>query len=329
MSQSFYQLQNTSGDLLQGVTIVDLSHRLPGPYAGMILANLGAKVIKIEDKKFQDPFNSESGPFAQDKSFKDWYQQLNRSKEIHRIDFNCDEDILELKRTVRGSDAVIMGLPWKVQQKLGITPEELKHMAPLVYIDAQAARHEDQSYGMHDLNALAQTGLLKLHLQSQAQENKVTPPFLPFAGLGLGHTMATTLLAAMVRSRKNNEFIQLTCFLKESAEMLYSPFYSQELQEQPQKDFLHTGRYPCYGIYFSQDGKAFALAAVEEKFWIKFCEIFKLEQYAQEKAELRLSPVDRPEGKKLREHIEKIFSAHTSDQILTLNQGQNMCLDPI
>jgi len=76
---------------LKGITVVDLSHRLPGPLCGKILSDLGASVIKIEDHVFQDPFLS--GLFAQfDSSFVSWYENLNGGKTIERFDFNSEVD---------------------------------------------------------------------------------------------------------------------------------------------------------------------------------------------------------------------------------------------
>ena len=71
---------------LYGKVILDLSHRLPGPMAGKLLGDLGAKVIKVEDKKFKDPFIF--GLFAEmDNSFPIWYENINKNKEIQKIRF--------------------------------------------------------------------------------------------------------------------------------------------------------------------------------------------------------------------------------------------------
>ena len=66
-------------ELLKGKVILDLSHRLPGPLAGKVLADMGAEVIKVEDQKFKDPFIH--GLFAEmDPSFPHWYEELNSNK---------------------------------------------------------------------------------------------------------------------------------------------------------------------------------------------------------------------------------------------------------
>ena len=60
------------------IKILDLTHRLPGPLAGMVLSDLGYDVIKIEDEKHKDPFLA--GAFSDfDDSFEDWYRVLNQN----------------------------------------------------------------------------------------------------------------------------------------------------------------------------------------------------------------------------------------------------------
>jgi len=76
--------------MLKGHVFIDLTHRLPGPLAGKILADLGATVIKIEDEKHKDPFLS--GAFsAFDQSCENWYEELNRKRQIVRLDFKSPE----------------------------------------------------------------------------------------------------------------------------------------------------------------------------------------------------------------------------------------------
>ena len=108
--------------LLEGFTFLDLSHRLPGPLAGNLLGGLGAQVIKVEDKLYQDPFND--GLFSKmDDAFKDWYKGLNNKKEIRKLDFSDQEDRRSLETLVQNSDGIIMGLPSKVRHKLKLTNE--------------------------------------------------------------------------------------------------------------------------------------------------------------------------------------------------------------
>ncbi|MDC0254797.1 CoA transferase [Bacteriovoracales bacterium] len=257
--------------LLEGFTFLDLSHRLPGPLAGNLLGGLGARVIKIEDKLYQDPFND--GLFSKmDDAFKDWYKDLNNKKEILKLDFSDQEDRRSLESLVQNADGIIMGLPSKVRHKLKLTNEDLEDLKrPLAVIELKASKSRKNF--MHELNALALTGLLKLYVNGR-NEDFIRPPFLPFSGIAFGQKVGMDLLAGVLKSKKEEKATFITTYLFETAQEVFSPFWPQGLQEKKRTKFLHNGLYPCYCIYRTKDYKYVALAAVEKKFWIQFCEIF-------------------------------------------------------
>lgn len=257
---------------LKGMTIVDLSHRLPGPLCGKILSDLGADVIKVEDKVFQDPFLS--GLFAQfDTSFVSWYENLNRGKKIERFDFNNSDDQKKIHGLVTRADAVIMGLPPKTREKLKVTDSDLNLNKPYVVIELLASATEKKS--MHDLNALAMTGLLTLYVAHQ-HEKIVDPPFLPIAGISFGHKAATDLLAAYISSQKENKTQFVKTYLDQVTEDILGIFWPEADRKLGRTKFLHNGVFPCYALYQTKDKKYVALAAVEEKFWKRFCEVFEV-----------------------------------------------------
>lgn len=258
---------------LKSMTVVDLSHRLPGPLCGKILSDLGATVVKIEDKVFQDPFLS--GLFAQfDSSFISWYDNLNSGKKIERYDFNSETDQKSIHDLVMKADAVIMGLPPKTREKLKLTDKDLTVEKPFVVIELLASATEKKS--MHDLNALAMTGLLSLYVAHE-KEKIVDPPFLPIAGISFGHKAATDLLAAYICAQRENKTQFVKTFLDKVTDEILGIFWPEEDRKQGRTKFLHNGIYPCYALYQTKDNKYVALAAVEEKFWNRFCEVFGIE----------------------------------------------------
>ena len=257
---------------LTGMTIIDLSHRLPGPLCGKLLMDLGATVIKIEDHIFQDPFLS--GLFAQfDSSFVSWYENLNAGKNILRFDFNSLEDQIKIHDLVCSADAVIMGLPPKTREKLKITDKDLTLSKPMVVIELLASASEKKS--MHDLNALAMTGLLSMYVADK-KDKIVDPPFLPIAGISFGHKAATDLLAAYIFATKKNQIQFVKTYLDQVTKEVLGIFWPDKDRELGRTKFLHNGVYPCYSLYQTSDLKYVALAAVEEKFWNRFCEVFKI-----------------------------------------------------
>lgn len=301
---------------LSEMTIIDLSHRLPGPLCGKILSDLGAQVIKIEDHEFKDPFLS--GLFAQfDSSFIHWYENLNRGKKIERFDFNLKSDQEKIRQMVLNADAVIMGLPPKTREKLKLTDQDLSLNKAFVTIELLASENEKKS--MHDLNAMAVTGLLSLYVADKDQAI-VDPPFLPIAGITFGHKAATDLLASFIKALKTQKGQFIKTYLDQITEELLGIFWPQADRINKRTKFLHNGIYPCYSLYQTKDKKYIALAAVEEKFWKRFCEVFKIE-----------TKLDRfhHSDHELFSLISQTIKRHNLEEIRALVASEDVCLSII
>lgn len=301
---------------LHGMKVIDLSHRLPGPMCGRILTDLGATVTKIEDHKFQDPFLS--GLFAKnDSSFTSWYENLNQGKTISRFDFSNPSDQEKIHKMVTEADAVIIGIPDKTREKLKITDKDLTLNKPMVVIELLASATEKKS--MHDLNAMAMTGLLSLYVAGRT-DKIIDPPFLPIAGISFGHKAATDLLAAFIQSSRENKTQFVKTYLDQVTEELFGIFWPKADRDQGRTKFLHNGIYPCYSIYQTKDAKYVALAAVEEKFWIRFCEIFKLD-----------TPHDRfyHKDQSLFDQIAHTLGSYTQNEIAKIIKDEDICLSVI
>ena len=251
--------------------ILDLTHRLPGPLAGKVLSDLGYEVIKIEDEKHKDPFLS--GMFSTfDDSFEDWYKELNQSKKIVRLDFKSPNIKSLIKVYLDEADGVLLSLSPKLKDILGLDDESLKTLRrPIAVVELEASKSHQKA--MHDLNALALSGFLSLHV-AHKNDQIVDPPFFPVAGIAFGQQVATQLLANIISAREDKALIKSVSYLFETAESILSPFWSKELQSQKRTKFLHNGAYPCYSLYRLKDGNYVALAAVEDKFWSDFIELF-------------------------------------------------------
>lgn len=299
---------------LDGIKVIDFTHRLPGPLAGHILAALGANVIKIEDKKYGDAFLGE--PFkSMDSSFESWYKDLNKLKDIKKFDFKNLNDIQSIKNLINDCDILLLGIPPKVQQKLEISNEYLKKLKKsMAIITMEASKEKGQN--MHDLNALAHIDLLKLHIQNKG-DNIVAPPFLPTAGITFGQQIATCALSTFIKAQKENCVVFETSYLLESSEHVLAPFWPKE-QRDSQK-FLHNGKFPCYNLYKCKSGEYFALAAVEEKFWVRFCELSKLDIPKEKRFESK--NID------LFHQISSYFLSYTAKELLEKYNGEDICLN--
>jgi alpha-methylacyl-CoA racemase len=294
--------------------IIDLTHRLPGPLAGKILADLGAEVIKIEDEKHKDPFLS--GMFSEfDDSFEDWYEELNQKKKIVRLDFKSPTIRSELEIYLKDADGILLSLSPKLKASLGLDDESLKTMKrAIAVVELEASKEHNKA--MHDLNALALSGYLSLHVAHESDQI-VDPPFFPVAGIAFGQQVATQLLSNLLEARESQSCVKTTNYLFETANDILHPFWSKKLRDQKRTKFLHNGAYPCYSLYRTKDGQYVALAAVEEKFWTDLISTFQIalpleRRFDREKASFQI--------------VADTFAKLTSDEIENMTRNKELCL---
>lgn len=298
--------------MLKGIKIIDFSHRLPGPLAGKILSDLGAEVIKVEDMKHKDPFLS--GMFSEfDRSFENWYEELNKKKKIVRLDFKSPRIKDEIKDLIKDAQGLILSLSPKLKISLGLTDEDLKDL-PLAAIDLEASSTHNKA--MHDLNALAISGFLSLHI-SHENAPIVAPPFLPVAGIAFGQQVATELLAGIIQSQRTNALVKSVSYLHDTTETVFEPFWPKTLKEQKKTKFLHNGAYPCYSLYRTFDQHYVAIAAVEEKFWLDLQQTFSIPLSLENRFETSEEAFNL---------VAKVFNNLTSTEIEEKSQNKELCL---
>ena len=292
--------------LLKDFVVLDLSHRLPGPLGGKLFTDLGAKVIKIEDEKFKDPFLS--GIFNEsDHHFINWYNELNSSKKVFRFSFKADDAKEVMAAQLEKAEFLILAQPKKIRDLLGLEKEELQKKYPNLTV-VELIAGDGKFKNLHDLNALALAGLLDMHLESR-EEDIIHPPFLPVAGISFGHWVTTKALAA-----KLSKTPWVVASLQEATENVLKPFKSSSAGT---PRFLHNGKFPCYCLYKTSDSHALAVAAVEDKFWLRFTELFKLDLSLEE----RFETSDR-----VFEIIASVVSKMSSDKIKSLIDGEDICI---
>ena len=300
--------------MLKGFKILDLTHRLPGPLAGKILADMGAEVFKIEDQKHKDPFLS--GAFSEfDRSFEDWYEELNKKKQIVRLDFKSPTIKEEIREYLKTADGILLSLSPKLKMSLGLDDESLKSLGkPLAVVELEASSSHKKA--MHDLNALALTGFLSLHVAHE-EEPIVAPPFLPVAGIAFGQQVATQILANMLEATRSKSYVKTVSYLYDTAESVLHPFWSKTLRDQKKTKFLHNGAYPCYSLYRTKDGQYAAIAAVEDKFWTDFIATFNVPLPLEKRFNTDEESFSI---------VSKIFAKLTADEIEKMAHDKELCL---
>lgn len=298
--------------MLKGIKILDFTHRLPGPLAGKILADMGAEVIKVEDEKHRDPFLS--GMFSEfDQSFENWYEELNKKKKVVRLDFKGSGIKDEIRELLKDASGIMMSLSPKLKTSLGLTDEDLAGMK-IAAVDLEASSTHNKA--MHDLNALAISGYLSLHVAHE-EDPIVAPPFMPVAGIAFGQQVATQMLANIIESSRSNGFVKSVSYLHDTADAILHPFWSSTLRNQKKTKFLHNGAYPCYSLYRTSDGQYVAVAAVEEKFWVDLVETFSIDLPLERRFETSTEAFNA---------VASTFAKLSTAEIERRSQNKELCL---
>lgn len=298
------------------MTIIDLTWRLPGPLATYFLAKQGMRVIKYEDLQHRDPFLK----WSWDPAFAEVYNAFQEPKELRLIDFGSQGDVAALHEEIGRADAVVMSFPPRVEEKLGLTGEMIADRFSGVCFTRLGFRPGDD-HSAHDLNSMAQSNLLKMHILDRT-DDIIAPPFLPVTGMFFSYHIAVTVLATALRQKGTPEPIQNWCYLQDAVDQATNAYYPPGLQERTPATFLHNGRFPCYNIYRTADGGYLAMAAVEPKFWSRFRELAGLQELADEDG---LCNGDRAE--QVKQTILARVKSKTAEQWREIFRGENSCVD--
>lgn len=248
---------------LDDVTVVDLSLKLPGPYATKLLADAGAEVLSVEPPAGDYLGDPESEEYTRT------YRMLNEGKRSVKVDLKDDRGQQFVQDVVAEADVVVEGFAPGTAENLGVD------------FDTLQARNEDlvycslSGYGQtgprrnepgHDLNYQAVAGFL--------DEDDPAPPKTPVADYA-GATMLTlaVLVALWGRDRGGGgQYIDLAMFdVIASWNAVHAPWTHSDVTRLDH-DPVIGGEYPCYNTYETADGRYLALGAMERNFWLGLCE---------------------------------------------------------
>lgn len=249
---------------LQGIRVLDVTYYVPGPYAGMRLAEMGADVVKVEPPT-GDPASHMSGGHV--------HAANNIGKTIVYLDLKSAEGRRRMLELVKDADVLIETFRPGVMKKLGLDYEVLYKVNPgLVYCSLSGYGQEGPLalLGSHDLNYLALSGALD---QLSDAAGKPVHPKNTFADYTGGLLASEKILAALFGRSRSGKGIHLDIALAEvMAEFQgnHDIYFREGLSENGVPEI--SGAILNYAIYETQDGRHITLGALEEKFWHHFCD---------------------------------------------------------
>ncbi|OWW22787.1 CaiB/BaiF CoA transferase family protein [Noviherbaspirillum denitrificans] len=258
---------------LQGIRILDLTRLLPGATCTMLLADLGAEVLKVEqpgegdyNRSFEPINKKESGSFL----------LLNRNKRSITLNLKHEEGKEVFRRLVKEYDVVVEGFRPGVMDRLGFGYEELKKLNPRIVACSISGFGQNGPLRMasgHDLNYMALSGALQLF---GTKETGPIVPGLSIADVGGGSLMAVYgILAALIARDRlgSGQYIDVSMFdgivtwlALHGADYLFAGIEPKG----GERPFI--GAAPCYNVYKCGDGGALSLGIIEEHFWERLCD---------------------------------------------------------
>jgi crotonobetainyl-CoA:carnitine CoA-transferase CaiB-like acyl-CoA transferase len=298
-----------------------MSRLLPGPYASLVLADLGARVDKIEDREGGD-YMRWSPPLVGDTSAT--FLALNRNKRSASLDLKKESARVAMERLVSGADVLIEQFRPGVLDRLGLGHSALRARNPRLVIASLTGYGQDgplAGRAGHDLNYLSRAGVLGL--QGPARGLPQVPAF-QVADMGGALWCALGILAALQLRASTGEGSLVDVSMCEAsmgfAMSGLAPALAGALPRRGEEPL--SGGYASYATYETSDGRYVSLGALEPKFWAAFCAGVGME------ADLA-ALVAGPHQAALGERLRGVFASRTRAEWESFARAHDCCLEPV
>jgi crotonobetainyl-CoA:carnitine CoA-transferase CaiB-like acyl-CoA transferase len=311
---------------LAGLKVLDLSRLLPGGFCSLLLADLGAEVLKVEDTGMGD-YVRWSPPYvegAEDSARSALFLSLNRNKRSIRIDLKSDAGKEVLLRLAREHDVLLESFRPGVLDRLGVGYERLKAENPgLVYcaITGYGQDGPKRDAAGHDMNYLALAGLLGITGEGDG------PPIQAagqIADVGGGALMAAVGILAALREREQSGLGQVVDISMFDGALSWLGMLAAAMLtdgQVPQRGGLAlAGQFACYRPYACADGWV-ACGALEPKFWQAWCRGVDREDLIEQQFAAPGSDGHRA--------IEEVFRSRTRGEWEAFAAEHDCCLEPV
>jgi crotonobetainyl-CoA:carnitine CoA-transferase CaiB-like acyl-CoA transferase len=310
--------------LLEGITVLDLSRLLPGPFCSMILADLGADVIKVESTMLGDPTRAFPPRVGQESCY---FMSVNRNKRSIAVNPRREEGREIVLGLAKSADVFLEGFRPGRAALLGLDYDEIRKLKPDIIYCSLSGYGQDgplRDRAGHDINYVGLGGMLDL-LRTPGGIPQV--PRVQHADIGGGALYATIgILSALVARERSGtgSYIDASIFHGVVASLTFSAatHMSAEVQSQHGHPYL-LGLYPCYNVYRTKDGRHMTLGALEPHFWADFCEAIGREDLISKQF-----PADN-EREVVVDELQSVFSGRTRDEWVEFLADKDVCCEPV
>ncbi|SMC21661.1 Crotonobetainyl-CoA:carnitine CoA-transferase CaiB [Desulfacinum hydrothermale DSM 13146] len=308
----------------QGIRVLDLSRLLPGPFCSMLLADLGADVIKVEDPQVGDYIRWWPPKVGSNSGF---HVVLNRNKRSLTLNLKKPAGRDLFRRLAASTDVILEGFRPGVMDRLGVGYRELRRINPrLIYCAITGYGQEGpraQRAG-HDINYLALSGVLSYC----GRDGDPVLPGVQIGDLGGGAlTAAFSIAAALFWRERTGEGQMIDISMTDGAVawncLRWGKFLADAKIPEPGDDLLNHGL-ACYDVYRTRDGRHMSLGALEPQFWKAFCRVMGRPDWDRPDYFL-----PGPHQKELRDQVAAVFAERTQAQWIQVFRSEDCCCEPV
>jgi crotonobetainyl-CoA:carnitine CoA-transferase CaiB-like acyl-CoA transferase len=308
---------------LASLKILDFTTLLPGPFATMFLADLGADVIKIEA-----PENPDGARFVPpfDGGLSTLHALVGRSKRTMALDLKKPGASEVIKRLVQTHDIVVEQFRPGVMDRLGVGYQALSEANQrLIYCSltgyGQTGPHRNRPG--HEINYMALSGIA-YHIGRRG--SGPVPLQVPVADLAGSSAVISGILAAEIHRRETGEgqFIDVSMFDGAASwnALAMAHYLAAGVEPEPESMALNGGTF--YDYYRTRDGRYLSVASLEPKFWRAFCEAIELPGLVQ--PSLSSAPEEQSATKA---EIQKSIEQRTLKEWLAILGQAETCVEPV
>ena len=308
---------------LSGIRVLDLTRLLPGAFCTMLLADMGADVVKVEDPRAGD-YMRWTPPLMGGQSV--LFNALNRNKRSVTLDLKSERGRELLLKLVEGAHVLVEGNRPGVMARLGLGWDVIHARNPslvMASITGYGQTGPWAAHAGHDLNYVATAGALGLN---GGRGQAPVPLGVQVADIGGGGLQpAVAILGALIGVLRGGEGRWLDVSMTDGVVSWLALALAQRDAGDPtvRGDHRLGGRYACYRVYECKDGRYFSVGALEPKFWTALCEAVG----APELVERQYAVGD--DGVTVHGAMEAVFRSRTRDEWEAALAGLEVCCEPV
>ena len=309
---------------LSGIRIIEVAGIGPGPFAAMMLADMGADVIRV-DRTANAMGGDPANPPA---------DILNRGRRSIAVDLKSPEGVAVLLELVASADGLIEGFRPGVAERLGFGPDACAEVNPKLVFGRMTGWGQDGPYAPtagHDINYISLAGVLA-HLGREGE--KPTPPINLVGDFGGGGMlMAFGMVCALLEAQRSGAGQVVDAAMVDGSASLMSIFHG--LAASGQWDVtrraanLLDGGAPFYDVYETADSQWVSIGSIEPQFYAQLLELSGLEASYRDRGEELPHQMNKPEWGAMKDRLAEIFRTRTRDEWCEVMEGSDVCFAPV